>query len=209
MLKPKRPLTDLLSVANTVHGRDGHAPLGNGVVLAPGQTHDHLAGPASARRFLHDHAVALPEGGPAPANLVRLRQVRRGVRALAAGDQRGYAKVASDVAKGVHLRLAATGVLSAHATGWNAFAADLVVLLVAAGDVADRLKMCGNPDCRWVYIDQSPNRSRKWCMRTTCGNRANVRRWRERQKQPPADLARLSAHSPRQKAISRGGRRGE
>jgi predicted RNA-binding Zn ribbon-like protein len=180
MLRPRRALTDLLSLANTVHGRDGHAPLGNAAFLAPGETHDHLAGPASARRFLRDHAVALPVGRPSPANLARLRQVRRGIRALAAGDQRRYATVATDVARRVRLRLGATGIVTAHATGWNALVADLEVLLVAAVDVADRLKMCGNPDCTWVYVDQSPNRSRKWCMRTTCGNRANVRRWRER-----------------------------
>jgi len=51
---------------------------------------------------------------------------------------------------------------------------------IAQGDIS-RLKVCRNKDCRWVYLDASRNRSRRWCE-TTCGNLMKVRRYRERQR---------------------------
>ena len=41
-----------------------------------------------------------------------------------------------------------------------------------------RLKICGNPDCGWVFFDRSRNRSRVWCEMAECGNRAKARRYR-------------------------------
>jgi predicted RNA-binding Zn ribbon-like protein len=55
------------------------------------------------------------------------------------------------------------------------------VELLARGD-SDRLKVCDNPECRFVFYDASKNRSRRWCAHTTCGNRHKVRRFRERQR---------------------------
>jgi hypothetical protein len=42
------------------------------------------------------------------------------------------------------------------------------------------LKECGNPTCRSVFFDRSKNQSGKWCSMRSCGNRAKVRRFRER-----------------------------
>lgn len=39
-----------------------------------------------------------------------------------------------------------------------------------------RLKECGQEDCRWVFLDLSKNRSRRWCTMEECGNRAKARR---------------------------------
>lgn len=44
---------------------------------------------------------------------------------------------------------------------------------------SDRLKLCDNPGCRWVFHDDTKNRSRRWCG--PCGNVDKVRRFRERQ----------------------------
>ncbi len=44
-----------------------------------------------------------------------------------------------------------------------------------------RLKICKNKDCRWVFMDASRNRSRRWCE-DTCGNLMKVRRYRDRHK---------------------------
>jgi predicted RNA-binding Zn ribbon-like protein len=51
--------------------------------------------------------------------------------------------------------------------------------LVAGGDLA-RVKICGNPDCLWVFYDRSRNRSRTWCEDASCGNLMKVRRFRQR-----------------------------
>ena len=40
-----------------------------------------------------------------------------------------------------------------------------------------RVSMCAGSDCGWLYIDESRNQKRKWCMMQTCGNRAKARRF--------------------------------
>lgn len=44
----------------------------------------------------------------------------------------------------------------------------------------ERLKVCANPDCHWVFIDQSHNLSRCWCRQWACGNLMKVRQFRSR-----------------------------
>lgn len=43
-----------------------------------------------------------------------------------------------------------------------------------------RVKICENKQCRWVFYDESKNRSKRWCYHSTCGNRVNVRKFRRR-----------------------------
>jgi predicted RNA-binding Zn ribbon-like protein len=43
-----------------------------------------------------------------------------------------------------------------------------------------RLKLCGEPACRWVFYDRSRNHSSRWCSMASCGNRQKARRFRER-----------------------------
>jgi predicted RNA-binding Zn ribbon-like protein len=45
-------------------------------------------------------------------------------------------------------------------------------------DRLDRVRVCAARDCDWLFLDQSRNRSRRWCDMTVCGNRAKVRRFR-------------------------------
>ena len=64
--------------------------------------------------------------------------------------------------------------------------AGLVTLLLAIRDAQrdgtwQRLKACGNPDCRWAFYDRSHSRAGAWCDMATCGNRIKNRRLRQRQ----------------------------
>ncbi|HOQ54013.1 MAG TPA: CGNR zinc finger domain-containing protein [Micropruina sp.] len=52
--------------------------------------------------------------------------------------------------------------------------------VVRAGDL-DRLHYCAAPDCDFVVIDLSRNRSRRFCD-SGCGNRANVAAYRARRR---------------------------
>jgi predicted RNA-binding Zn ribbon-like protein len=52
---------------------------------------------------------------------------------------------------------------------WSA--ASLIV-----SDEATRIRICGGPDCGWMYVDRSRNRLRRWCQMETCGTRAKSRR---------------------------------
>jgi predicted RNA-binding Zn ribbon-like protein len=44
----------------------------------------------------------------------------------------------------------------------------------------ERIKACGNPDCRWAFYDNSKNHSGRWCEMASCGNRMKARAFRER-----------------------------
>ena len=46
----------------------------------------------------------------------------------------------------------------------------------------ERMRVCANPECRWVFHDTSRSGRRKWCDMSTCGNRAKVARHREKSK---------------------------
>jgi predicted RNA-binding Zn ribbon-like protein len=45
-----------------------------------------------------------------------------------------------------------------------------------------RLKVCANPGCTWMFMDESRNQSRRWCDPATCGNLITVREFRRRQR---------------------------
>jgi predicted RNA-binding Zn ribbon-like protein len=44
----------------------------------------------------------------------------------------------------------------------------------------ERLKLCTDDNCRWVFYDRSKNHSSRWCSMASCGNRAKARRFRKR-----------------------------
>ena len=45
----------------------------------------------------------------------------------------------------------------------------------------ERLRVCHDPGCSAVFYDRSRNHTGKWCSMSSCGNRAKVRAFRERQ----------------------------
>jgi predicted RNA-binding Zn ribbon-like protein len=51
-------------------------------------------------------------------------------------------------------------------------------LLVSAQ--LDRIRVCADPECGWLFLDSSRNRSRRWCSMDSCGNRAKARRFYQR-----------------------------
>ncbi|MGH8010901.1 MAG: CGNR zinc finger domain-containing protein [Candidatus Binataceae bacterium] len=57
----------------------------------------------------------------------------------------------------------------------------LAPVLWSAGDLlvsadANRVRECGNPQCLWLFLDDSKNGSRRWCSMQSCGNRAKAQR---------------------------------
>jgi predicted RNA-binding Zn ribbon-like protein len=71
---------------------------------------------------------------------------------------------------------------------WKALDADpdTPALLLAEGglelitaDPPARLHTCASGTCRWLFLDISKNRTRRWCDMKTCGNRAKARRYSE------------------------------
>ena len=41
-----------------------------------------------------------------------------------------------------------------------------------------RVRACGADDCGWWFVDDTKNRSRRWCDMKLCGNREKIRRYR-------------------------------
>lgn len=60
-----------------------------------------------------------------------------------------------------------------------------VALSTASLLTSSRLRLvrqCAAPECAWLFLDTTRNRSRRWCDMKVCGNRAKARRHYERQK---------------------------
>ncbi len=59
--------------------------------------------------------------------------------------------------------------------------ADPLVKELTAGH-PERIRICDNDTCRWVFYDTSRTGRRRWCDMATCGNRAKAARHRARAK---------------------------
>ncbi|MBP1860774.1 CGNR zinc finger domain-containing protein [Rhizobium herbae] len=64
-------------------------------------------------------------------------------------------------------------------TPLDAATARSALMLATLGE-PERLKIC--PNCQWLFLDRSRNRSRTWCDMTVCGNRVKASRHYQRQK---------------------------
>ena len=58
---------------------------------------------------------------------------------------------------------------------------DPLVKELTAGD-PERIRICADDTCRWVFFDTSRTGRRRWCNMATCGNRAKAARHRARSK---------------------------
>jgi predicted RNA-binding Zn ribbon-like protein len=65
--------------------------------------------------------------------------------------------------------------------GIRADIADSFAHTLAEGEPS-RFGICNNPDCLWVYYDETRNRSKRFCDDKMCGNLMKVRRFRARKK---------------------------
>lgn len=155
--------------------------LGNDVWLA-----GFLAATGWARQELPD--------GEGRERLRRLRAVlRRGVDSLLAGGP-----VPGEVVDELNRTLAAAPLvrrLGCREGSWSldevtagepldallAAIASSFATVLAEGDPG-RIKVCANPDCRWVIYDESRNRTRRWCDAKECGNLMKVRSFRARRR---------------------------
>jgi predicted RNA-binding Zn ribbon-like protein len=57
---------------------------------------------------------------------------------------------------------------------------DGVDLLTSEG--RDPVRVCGDVECGWLFLDASRGHRRRWCSMETCGNRAKARRHYARQR---------------------------
>jgi predicted RNA-binding Zn ribbon-like protein len=190
---------DLLVVANTRHGPGGHH---RARALTDGPDHDHLHDPADARAYLVDHRVTVPPELPPPAALARMARLRDLVRREAADRPLGAPpavrptdeEIAAAI-DGVAFRLGLEGPHPVR-TGWTGFVDGLLPALLELRSADARLRVCGNPRCRFAFLDRSRNRSRVWCESAACGNRIRVGRHRRRARHHAGPPGRAIAPGP-------------
>jgi predicted RNA-binding Zn ribbon-like protein len=80
----------------------------------------------------------------------------------------------------------ATARLAGSSGGVDGALAELLAIVARAQQAGtwERLKVCPADDCQWAFYDKSRNRSAVWCDMRSCGNRAKVRSYRDRQRSP-------------------------
>lgn len=52
---------------------------------------------------------------------------------------------------------------------------------MVTGPSIDRIKICDNPDCDWIFYDESKSKTKKWCG-NTCSSLVRVRKFRAKGK---------------------------
>ncbi len=53
---------------------------------------------------------------------------------------------------------------------------------LATGSLSVHVKMCANPSCRGIFVDESRPKNRRWCSMQTCGNQMKKSRIRIQQR---------------------------
>lgn len=153
--------------------------------------HDDQLADSRAGRWLEEWT-----GDPRDAEVraeacVPLRELREGIRQLAAAREGGVPEPgvvdrAAAVLRTTPLvlelgetpRLGAAGDVGPVGRAVAAVAG-LLPAVHATGEWG-RVKVCASTECQWAFLDGSRNRSRRWCSMSGCGNRAKNRGLRDR-----------------------------
>ena len=159
-----------------------------------GQFTDHLMNPRWLATFLqHWELYPFPSKDVPRRKLERLRNLlRQAAEKLAAGGSLGRSELS---ALNQVLNVPVRQKLVQDQNGFRAETIPVrsnwawVIARIAAsfGEMlanqeVERIKVCANSDCRWVFHDPTKARTKRWCNDRTCGNRARVRRARAAQK---------------------------
>ncbi|MGZ7443837.1 CGNR zinc finger domain-containing protein [Paenibacillus sp. TH7-28] len=162
-----------------------------------GRSEDRLEKPSWQSRFLSDWQLRAPVPA-ADGDIAAMRQFRKSLHALAvklasgeemAGDDwrllnqymepgKVYREFAFGDGRAVKLEYRPV------AAEWGQVMAEVAASFgqtVLQGE-AGRIRVCDNPDCRWIFYDDTRNRTKKYCDDKMCGNLMKVRRFRARKK---------------------------
>jgi predicted RNA-binding Zn ribbon-like protein len=78
-----------------------------------------------------------------------------------------------------------SGFSGKRTTGGSEFATVLGPVAWSAAELLisenlDRIKQCADNACGWLFLDNTKNRSRRWCDMGDCGSRAKAKRYYQR-----------------------------
>ncbi|HWF80594.1 MAG TPA: CGNR zinc finger domain-containing protein [Streptosporangiaceae bacterium] len=167
---------------------------------------DELQDVDSGASWLRRAGLLGPDTALEPAELRLCRDVRESLRELMARNSQTEAPATGDLGPvegvldrqdrqpGDRLRLAIdqAGHVTVAPSTPGTLVSGLLGLLLLIRDAQrdgqwDRLKICGNADCRWAFYDRSHSRIGAWCEMASCGNMIKNRNFRARRRvgQPP------------------------
>ncbi len=162
---------------------------------------DRFAHADQARAWLAEAGLRVPDPDqPEPGftgDLRLARETRESMRALIGRNGGQDPLTAEDLAPLREVLAQAQPVLEVGPDGRvglgpalpaRTLAGGLLALLLIIRDAQadgtwDRLKLCGNSDCRWAFYDRSHSRQGAWCDMASCGNRVKNRNLRARRAQ--------------------------
>lgn len=179
-----------LDFVNTVDGEPGsqseidHLRDFGGLVAWSG--HVGLLSEGSARWLMREAEARPSEAGATHARALALRETLYGIfSAIARGEQppeRGLETLQKDECEALaQARLLPKG--GGYAWEWTDSGdagmmlhpvVHAAVELLTSGPL-DRVKGCAG--CHWIFVDESKNRSRRWCTMEVCGTNEKVRRY--------------------------------
>ncbi|HWI60966.1 MAG TPA: CGNR zinc finger domain-containing protein [Symbiobacteriaceae bacterium] len=159
-----------------------------------GKSEDRLDKPDWIARFLTHWQLPVP-AETTPADIEALKALRGQLLEIAQAMAKGELPSRIDhlndlLARGPVVRRlepAADGHrlrLDPHGTGWPQIHAEIAASLaetLTEGE-SSRVRICDNPDCLWVFYDDTRNRTKRFCDDKACGNLMKVRRFRARKR---------------------------
>lgn len=163
----------------------------NTVQFDPGEVDEHLDSPEALSSFFATQGLGKVHARP--ADLRRAIEVREALRNLmGANNGEPLHPATIDLLNRTAARAKVVAAFDDHSSWRIQPASDgvdgalgqmLASVFRAMSDGSwNRIKACGNPDCRWAFHDSSKNRSGRWCDMASCGNRMKARAFRERER---------------------------
>ena len=161
----------------------------NSVHFEQGAVEETLDSPAALERFLAEHDLGRVD--VKAADLRRARDVREALRdVMGANNGEPLDPDAVELLNRTAARAKVVAAFDDHSS-WrvepvsNGVDAALGKLLATvfrsmSDGTWNRMKACGNPDCRWAFYDATKNHSGRWCEMASCGNRMKARAFRAR-----------------------------
>jgi predicted RNA-binding Zn ribbon-like protein len=158
--------------------------------LGSGEVYDRLPLPRFRRAFLKrwNYHVGNPDDARARARLVSLRTLLRDVlerygskRPISVTLQRRLELEINRAPMALRMKRGPDGyslVVARSGNEWDVVMSDIAASAARLMAEHASVKVCANPNCSWMFTDESKPRNRRWCNVAVCGSLVNVRRHR-------------------------------